>query len=75
MMQRMLELHKLTAQNVQVQRDPQAVSDAQAAQILRLCRTTIQFQGTGALDLDDADSAAMQQALWQSKNSFWFSCI
>ena len=61
----------VTAQNVQVQQDPQAVSDAQAAQDSQTAQDatqpTTQVQDTGALDLDDADDAAMQQALLQSR--------
>ena len=52
----------VTAQNVQVQQDPQAVSDAHAAQDSQTVQDgtqpTTQVQGTGALDLDDADDAA-----------------
>ena len=61
----------LTAQTVQAELDAQAASDAQAAQDTQAAQGTsqsaAQAQGAGALDWDDADDAAMQQALWQSR--------
>ena len=49
----------------------QAASDAQAAQDAQTAQGTVsstnQGQGTGSLDLTDEDDAAVQQALWQSR--------
>ena len=59
------------AQDTQVAQDAQAASDTRAAQGTQIATDTsqsaTQAQGAGALDWDDADDAAMQQALLQSR--------
>ena len=59
-----------SAQTVQAQLNVQAAGDAQPAQTQAAqgaSQSATQAQGTGTLDWDDADDAAMQQALWQSR--------
>ena len=61
----------VTAQTLQDELDAQAAGDTQAAQDTQTAQdasqTSAPTQGKGPLEWDDADDAAMQQALWQSR--------